>query len=53
MRSLGVVGEGSAGRGLTGVVEAEEQGLVQPLVARPAVERRAGAVSRMGLPGAI
>ena len=39
--------------GLTGVVEAKEQCLVQEFVAHPAVERLAVAVSRMGLPGAM
>ena len=44
MRSLGVVDVGPAGDNRARVVDAEEQGLVQKLVAHPAVERLAVAV---------
>lgn len=38
MGPLGVVGIGPAGHGFAGMVDAEEQGLVQQLVAHPTVE---------------
>lgn len=50
MGPLGVVAMGPAGHGITGMVDAEEQGLVQQLVAHPTVEGFAIAVLH-GLPG--
>lgn len=44
MGALGVVGVGPARHGLAGMVDAEEQGLVEKLVAHPTVERFAVAV---------
>ena len=44
MRALGIVDVGPAGDSLARMIDAEEQGLVQQLVAHPAVERLAVAV---------
>src|SRR5690606_26658540 len=44
MRPLGVVDVGPASHGLTGMVDAEEQGLVQKLIAHAAVESLAVAI---------
>ena len=52
MRPLGVVGVGPVGDRLAGMVDAEEQGLVQHLATHPAVEGLAFPFC-MGFPGAM
>lgn len=53
MGPLGIVDAGPVGDRFAGMVDAEEQGLVEKFIAHPAVERLAVPMSRMGLPGAM